>query len=458
MSYGTLVIGMALAGLVAGSAVAQDTQMQGTLRVHPTNPRYFTDDRGKAILLVGAHTWNTLQDMGPTDPPAAFDWNAYLESLVAHHHNFVRLWRWELTAWDTQQDGQPRRDYSAPHPWPRTGPGLALDGKPKFDLGQYDEEYFARLRTRVEEAGERGIYVSVMLFEGWGMQRTEGAWQFHPFNPANNTNGIGSDPDGDGRGLEVHELADPQMTGVQEAYVRKVVDTVNDLDNVLYEISNENHPASTDWQYHMIELIHEYEATLAKQHPVGMTFQFQGGNNRTLFESPAEWVSPGPGGGYRTSPPAANGSKVVVPDTDHLWGIGGSREWAWKSVCRGMNPIFMDPWDGSIPKTHERWEAIRRTLGHALSLSERVDLATLTPQGDLASTGYCLAAPGEQYIAYLPEGGEVTLDVSAAQGPLWVEWLDPDGGTITAAEPVTGGTTVALTAPFAGDAVVRVWK
>lgn len=31
------------------------------------------------------------------------------------------------------------------------------------------------------------------------------------------------------------------------------------MDNVLYEISNENHPPSTKWQYHMIRFIKEYE-------------------------------------------------------------------------------------------------------------------------------------------------------------------------------------------------------
>ncbi len=29
--------------------------------------------------------------------------------------------------------------------------------------------------------------------------------------------------------------------------------------NVLYEIGNETHPSSTEWQYHMIRFIHEYE-------------------------------------------------------------------------------------------------------------------------------------------------------------------------------------------------------
>jgi hypothetical protein len=449
---------LTVAGLLTGSAIAHGSGTQGPLRVHPTNPRYFADDTGKAVLLVGSHTWTSLQDMGNVDPPPAFDWEGYLDFLTSHQHNFMRMWRWEVAAWSNRSHGEPRLEYCSPQPWPRTGPGEALDGKPKFDLGRFDEEFFARLRSRVEEAGERGIYVSVMLFEGYGLQKTDGAWQYHPFNPANNANGVGSDPNGDGLGLEVHELADPQMTAVQEAYVRQVIDTVNDLDNVLYEISNENHPASTDWQYHMIRFIHDYEAALPKQHPVGMTFQYEGGNNRTLFESPAEWVSPGPGGGYRTSPPAATGAKVVISDTDHLWGIGGSRGWVWMTICRGLNPIFMDPYEGTIIPSDDRWEAVRRTLGHARVLSERVDLGAMEPHRELASTEYCLAAPGAQYLAYLPDGGAATLDLSAAQGAMRVEWLEPDQGTVSAGETVMGGGPVTLTAPFAGDAVVRVWS
>jgi len=431
---------------------------QGPLRVHPSNPRYFSDSTGRAVLLVGAHTWNNLQDMGESDPPPPFDWDAYLDFLTDHHHNFVRTWRWELTLWDTKANGEDRRHFCAPHPWPRTGPGNALDGRPKFDLSRFDEDYFARLRSRVMSAGRRGVYVSVMLFEGWGMQFVRDAWRAHPFNPDNNVSGIGSDPNSDGKGLEVHELSDPQMTAVQEAYVRKVLDTLGDLDNVLYEISNENHPASTEWQYHMIRLIHDYESTRPMQHPVGMTFQYQGGSNRTLFESPAEWVSPNPEGGYSDDPPPADGSKVIISDTDHLWGIGGNREWVFKTLCRGMNPIFMDPYDGVILETNAKWEAVRRALGSALALSERVDLAAMAPHNELASTGYCLADPGRQYVVYLPKGGEVTLDLATAQGALAVEWFEPDQGRVTPGDAVPDGATRKLTAPFAGDAVVRVWR
>ena len=430
----------------------------GPLKVCPDNPRYFADRSGKAVYLTGSHTWNNLQDIGPADPPPAFDWNAYLDFLQRLHHNFIRLWRWELVTWDTSANSEQGVLTAAPHPWARTGPGMASDGKPKFDLNRFDPAYFDRLRTRVASARDRGIYVSIMLFEGWGLQFAQGGWQAHPFHPDNNINGIGTKLDPNGKGLEVHELADPAITAVQEAYVRKVVDTVNDLDNVLYEISNENHPPSTEWQYHMIRFIHDYEATKRRQHPVGMTFQYGGGSNDTLFKSPAEWVSPNPDGGYRDDPPASDGTKVVLNDTDHLWGIGGNQAWVWKSFLRGYNPLFMDPYDGVVlgNRFDPQWDPVRRSLGYTRTFAERMDLARAKPVPELASTAYCLADPGEAYLTYLPEGGAVRLDLSGAKGQLTVEWLDPSTGETTAAPRVAGGAAREFTAPFAGDAVLYV--
>jgi len=134
-------------------------QIRGTLRKNPANPRYFTDDSGNAVYLTGSHTWNNLVDMGKGDPPPEFDFGHYLDFLERQNHNFIRLWAWDmLCTWNPQ-------DVVRPFPWARTGPGLALDGKPKFDLTQFDQEYFDRLRNRVSEAQGRGIYVSVMLFE-----------------------------------------------------------------------------------------------------------------------------------------------------------------------------------------------------------------------------------------------------------------------------------------------------
>ena len=36
-------------------------RFRGSLRVNPNNPRCFTDDSGRGILLTGSHTWGSLQ-------------------------------------------------------------------------------------------------------------------------------------------------------------------------------------------------------------------------------------------------------------------------------------------------------------------------------------------------------------------------------------------------------------
>jgi len=455
---------LAILTFAAHTGVGEAAKATGPLRVCKRNPRYFTDGSGKAIYLTGSHTWNNLMDMGPSDPPPRFDFTACLDWMQRLNHNFIRMWTWELVTWDTRGNNPAFRKKdvhrAAPQPWARTGPGKALDGKPKFDLKKFNQDYFNRLRSRVTAAGDRGIYVSVMLFEGWGVQNTPGAWEGHPFHPDNNVNSINGDLNGDGKGLEIHTLANPAITALQEAYVRKLIDTVNDLDNVLYEISNENHPPSTKWQYHMIDFIHKYEKGKPKQHPVGMTFQYRGGKNSALFESPAEWISPNHEGGYRDNPPAADGRKVVISDTDHLWGIGGNQAWVWKSFLRGHNPIFMDPYKGVVlgSRLDPKFDPIRRSMGYTLKYANRMNLVQMVPHNELASTKYCLANPGKEYLVYLPSGGAVTVDLSAAKGSLFVEWFNPNTGEPLRAKKTPGGAKRKFTAPLKGDAVLYIFR
>ncbi len=430
---------------------------QGPLRVHPDNPRYFTDGSGKAIYLTGSHTWANLVDIGPTDPPPKFDFTKCLNWMQKLNHNFIRMWTWEPVTWNTRANRENKLHTAAPQPFARTGPGKATDGKPKFDLKKYNSTYFDRLRQRVSEVGDRGIYVSVMLFEGWAMQFSQGAWEGHPFNPKNNINGIDGDTNKDGKGLEIHTMSNPAVTALQEAYVRKVIDTVNKFDNVLYEISNENHPPSTEWQYHMIRYIKRYEKKKLKQHPVGMTFQYRAGKNETLFKSPADWISPNPEGGYRDNPPATDGSKVILNDTDHLWGIGGNQAWVWKSFLRGHNPIFMDPYDGVVlgNKFDSRWNPIRRSMGYTRRYAERMNLTAMRPRNNLASTKYCLANPGAEYLAYNPAEDNPAVTVNLKAGTYKYEWLNPDNGKVASKGTIkAAGGGKKFEAPFKGDAVL----
>jgi hypothetical protein len=450
---------LALAAL-GGQAAPAGTPAIGPLRRSDANGRYFADGSGKVVLLTGSHNWHNFQDNGHRlpvgqDPPPAFDYDGYLDLLERHHHNFFRLWRWETPKWtDTQPAGVVK--YCRPHPWKRIGPGLAADGKPKFDLSAFDTEYFAHLRERAEKARDRGIYVSIMLFEGWELQFTD-AWKCHPFHGPNNASGVDADPEG--RGLFYNQLREDPMgkrvLELQEAYVRQVIEAVNDLDNVLYEICNEAGPYSTQWQYHLINFIHEQEAGKPKRHPVGMSYMHQGGTNRMLVESPADWISPNQGApedDYKNKPPARDVGKVIVNDTDHLWGHqGGDGVWVWKSFTRGLNVLFME----ELTPSPTWQDSARAAMGQVRRYAERLDLVRMVPAAELAQTGYLLADRGREYLAFQDGSqGEFSIDLKGASGTFEVEWFDTTRGIVIPGTSVVGGGRRIFTTPFPGPAAV----
>ena len=434
------------------------TATNGPLR-KSTNGRYFMDAGGKTIVLNGSHTWLSLQDVAGMP---AFDYQDYLDFLSTNRHNFFRLWVWEQ-AMGISGAG----DLAvSPLPYERTGPGTGYDGLPKFDLTRLNQAYFDRMRAWVVEARDRGIYVSIMLFNGFSVVHKNGGQgnpcNGHPYNGANNVNNV--NVASNGSCATAHTVTNGQVTALQDAYVTKVIETVGDLDNVLYEVSNESEANSTVWQYRMINFIKSAEAGGQYQHPVGMTFQYPGGSNNALFNSPADWISPNGTGGYDTNPPVATTQKVVVLDTDHIWGIGGDYSWLWRSITRGYSVLYMDCWvenfytgcDSAYINGSVRRDLLRN-LGYARTLLDRTNLATLTPQGSLASSGFALARTGSggEYVVYKPSGTTVSVNLTSTPGALVTEWLNPLTGAITTGT-VAGGGTRTITAPFSGAGVLYV--
>jgi Family of unknown function (DUF6298) len=476
---------------VGGSGAAR-----GPLVVSAVNPRYFTAAAGgtadrKAVYLTGSHIWNNLHDgMGPgascAEAPERLDYDAYLDFLEEHGHNFIRLWRWEQ--FKSQAAGGDFHLCMTPQPWARTGPGAATDGRPRFDLNRFDEAFFERLRDRVVAAGRRGIYVAVMLFDGFGLHLSPAPdhVEGHPFHAANNINrvGIGSILD--------HQVLplDPRVQALQEAYIRKVVDTLHDLPNLLWEVANESSgggqvdPAftellglagipewgdSTAWQYWVIDTVKRHEQTMGyDRHPIGMTMQFpvaeQTKVNDPLFDSRAEWISPGyddevfaggapppqapgaPPSRWLVDPPAADGRKVVITDTDH-YTRGGDALWAWKSFLRGHHPILMDygliggidPPDPSAggPMSHAAFEPARYAMGDTLRFAERMNLLAMEPRDDLSSTGYALANPGQEYLVLQPSGAGDSLTVLLEPGTYTAEWFSIESRQTVPGDAVT---------------------
>ena len=439
----------------------------GPLKVLASNPRYFTDGSGKATYLAGSHTWsNGMEDRGTINPPLPFDNNSYLSFMKAHNFNWMRLWTTEMAQLSTSDDPF-ENIIGPPFKWQRSSTCCANDGGNRFDFTQLDQNYFDRMRARVIQAGQNGIYVSVMLFNGYMWEFDEIGTDGNPFETGNNVNGVNCG----GVCPSDNSQLPAAAWGYEQAYLQKVVDTVNDLPNVMYEVSNEaGSPYSDSWQASVISFVKQYEAGKPFQHPVGMTFQYQGGNDSTLYNSQADWVSPS-----TTLPPEATGNKVVINDTDHSFGWqamrsagqNAQREWAWENFTRGNNLGFMDPYlvfwsgrngcDGSTADpdvcttVDPYWNELRNAMTDVRNYATKIDLANMTPQHGLSTSGYCLANPGSQYLVFSTSS---SFTLTAVAGTYTLEWFNPSTHTLAQTGTVNAGTSQSFTAPFSGDAIL----
>lgn len=418
------------------------------------NRRYFSTNAGtpqeKSVYLTGSHNWSNLLDL-------QFDYNNdYIPRLVALHHNFFRMW-----------NGAHWGD--APPYFLRVG---SHDGSlPLFNLSQFDQRYFDRLKSMVDTAGQNGIYVGFMFFEGVDTGYLNSSpddvtyRNYSPFRAGNNVNGINLGPDDLKRS---HIDTTGAIWDIQRAYVLKVLETLKDCDNVIYEVGNEMPPGSTNFQNAIVNLV---QSTPEERHVVGISAAAGSGlsgliTNQDMYDSSAAWMSVGLNGGLglfgfnspdlRNNPPLITDSfiKPVFSDNDHFepwvdpWGYDDASrilalaEWPWKSFTRGLNPIFLDTWKNTnFPISLEGIlnASVRPTMGQTNIYAQKMDLLHMTPSVSDCSTGYCLRNPGMEYLVYQPSGG-AGFSVALGAGSYAVEWFNPYTNEFTAQAAVSGGT------------------
>lgn len=459
--------------------------MTGPLRPS-SNPAYFADADGNPLILCGSHSWNTLQDWGTNGSVRPLNFGAFVRFLKAHGHNFTLLWCTELPRFRglPSTETAPPEFTVRPHPWRRTGPGLATDGEPRFDLTRFDPAYFGRLRARVRALRTAGIYAGVYLFTGEWLAAFRCPTDGYPFSGPNNVNGVDDGYRGGVGATNALTMTAPNaITELQDAYVRKVIDTLHDQPNVLWIVSEEAPPESTWWNEHLISTVRAYEAHKPWQHPIGYATLGSRPQDEVLYNSDADWVAPwawlSPIAPRGTGKPAV---KVNINDSDHsyfgMWNDTPqkNRNYAWENFAHGSQVLFMDPYLVHYPRQNRnlcrgvvngigtapdpRWDNFRDNLGYLLRYSRKLNLARVSPLGSLASTGFCLAQTppaGAEYLVYAPSGGPFTVDLSAmpASRRLAVEWFDPaTGKAITEAPLAAGSPAQPFTPPFTGDAVL----
>jgi hypothetical protein len=474
-------------GILAGiTNAAAQSAIQGPLKPSK-NPNYFATPDGKPLILCGSQTWNTLQDWGTDGAVQPLDFDAFIEFLKAHGHNFTLLWRTELPKFSNLPVTvtNPPDFTVSPHPWRRTGPGVATDGRLKFDLTKFDDGYFDRLRKRVDALNRAGIYAGVYLFTAEFLLRFRSATDGYPFSAGNNINGL---DDGYRGGSAETGLASVTMnetnaiTAFQDAYVRKTIDVLNDLPNLLWIASEEAPVKSAWWNRHLISLVRAYERGKPYQHPIGYA-TLDSPSDPILYNSDADWVAPW----AWTSPTTSCGTgappcKVNINDSDHsyfgMWNDTPqrNRNYAWQNFLMGNQVLFMDPYLLYYPREKRnlcpspvkgigtspdlRWENFRNNLGYLLRYSRKLNLNNVRPHESLCSTKYCLAQTptlGAEYLAYAPGGGEFTMDLSAmpSSRELAAEWFNPGNGEAIRVSPIAAGSrSQKFTPPYAGDAVL----
>ena len=180
--------------------------------------------RDKRFCSTGSHTWNNLIDMGPNDPPATIDFGAYLTLVAAVRaqlHARLDLGTDDLGQYTDEEPEVAQRRPSCQSAslvtnGTRTGARRQAEVRPAAAQSRIPRTHTSTACT----GAEAGVYVSVMLFEGYGVQFQRDAWPNHPMNADNNIQGVDGDKNGDGKGIEIHQLAKKRVTKIQEAYLR----------------------------------------------------------------------------------------------------------------------------------------------------------------------------------------------------------------------------------------------
>ena len=429
----------------AGAEAKSAAKATGPLRVHPANPRYFFDGT-KGVYLGGHQIFVDVQDNSfnkewskdlryPEDPDKKsrlLDWDRYLDFVEGLGFNYVRGW----IIWSTGSGkSAPPHKVAFPMPFKRAGPGKANDGGLKFDLQQFDEVFFQRLQDRCQDLQNRGVYISVMLFELYGFLDGEEVngqrlWDGNLFHGANNINGIDVDWNQNCLGEEFFSLDNPAVVKIQKAYIEKMVDVLNDLDNVIWEICNEAPSAAIEWQYEMLRHLKDYRAHKPKQHlvllsPGGWTPGGWSWTAEKLFvDSPADCISTAGGWINKDNPKVYRIDKPVVMDLDHVAPGQCQPALIWKAFTRGYHfNLYEGPFEQ--PQQESRaWQVARENLRLTSILAKRVqDIALMNPDENLSSTGYCLANEGQEYIVYAEEQKDFQVNGLQAGQEYQYEWI-----------------------------------
>ena len=326
----------------------------------------------------------------------------------------------------------------------------------KYDLEKWNDEYWKRFNNMLKWTQERDIIVQIEVWATFDYYRDN--WAVNAFNPKNNVNYTAKES-----GLPERVNSHPTRTEnnffwsvpaernqktvlkYQQRFVDKMLSYSLRFGNVLYCMDNET-SVTVEWGKYWSEyikararaagvMVHTTEMwdpwdlahrmhSATFDHPRTYSFVDISQNNHQKGQK--HWDN-----AQRQRRRIANNVrplnnvKIYGADTGRFGNDRDGMERFWHNIFGGMASARFHRPDSGLGLGKKAQANIRsmRLLGN------KMNIFTCAPHNDLLSDrkpneAYCLANPGTEYGIYFPDGGEVTLDISAMKKPITIRWLD----------------------------------
>lgn len=330
-----------------------------------------------------------------------------------------------------------------------------------YDLDNWNEEYWDRLKTFLNETESRGIIVQLTLWDQFDIVGDN--WLKHPWNPENNNNlQFGAINNRD----DFYSTVSDQNSDVleyQKKFVEKLMSVTFDYGHVLYNINNESSEGSI-WENYWAGYIHEKSLEYGtKVHVTSMQFDpsnsvrhvlsypelytfaeisqnnqdSRGGRGHSHWQNIMNWRKII--GSKGVGPMPMNNEKVYGSYDGRNYSAGSGKE----AEARFWRNIFAGAASSRFHRDEAHWgiglqeRAQINIRAMSMFLSE-FDLFQASPLNELlhsnvsmstAMEAYCLADVGNQYAIYFPVGRySIELDPWIYTEKLKVRWLDIDEG------------------------------
>ena len=471
----TLVL--ASAGL---SPLAAGDKNADRIQPYEENPCYW-QYKGQPVMLLGGSKTDhifLLEDL-----------ESHLDEMQAVGANYVRCTM-------SQREGIEMK----PHK-------LLPDGK--FDLDQWNEEYWKRFRNMLKWTAERDIFVQIEVWDRFDFSTTY--WETSPWNPGNNVN-YTYEQTGFAREYPKHASRDLQpffhsipgmprytkqmdlIRGYQEAFVRKMLSYSLDYGHVLYCMDNETSTPAR-WGQYWIDFIQaaaaEKGVTVYTTDMFDDAFEAQESTHtRLIFDDPKHYrfadISQVNSRNFDQAhwdalrwlvqqvdkhPRPCNHTKIYGSGY-YSFGTGGPEDGVqrfWRNILGGSASARFHRPDAGNGLNDFAKGAIRA----ARILESKIKFWDITPHMELLSDresneAYVAAKPGESYAVYFTDGGSVQLDLSHAPGTFEITWISVSQGITTRTwagggyhqmpKTIAGGRRVTLSAPYKGGWVAALVK